>query len=213
MADDYKDLTRTTRKFILKPDWAKEFEFNFSLAREVQQFVNTDKELYSLSSALGYRIKYGFTNLLKSDEKYILDFFAACQGKLVRFWLPVWENTFKLYQSASMYDEFLLINNVRVSDSFYAHERIFIEFTNGDIITRHILSATGDEGDAYETLTLETPLDRDIAQSDISFFGRYILCRFDIDELKIEAVTSAASACEIDFMELVHEYTAESFES
>lgn len=213
MAHSLEDISRTSRKFLLKPDWSKEPELDFEFAREITQFVDNAPEIYSLTDALAYRVKYGFTNLQKSDEKYILDFFADCQGRLVRFWLPVWENTFRLYQDASMYDEYILVKNVSANDAFYEHERIFIETTAGDIITRHVTAVYGAAGDPYETLVIETPLDRDLAQTDIRFFGRFILCRFDTDELQIEHITSHASRCSIDFVELVHEYIAESFES
>jgi hypothetical protein len=112
-----------------------------------------------------------------------------------------------------MYDEYLLVNNTRAFNSFYAQERIFIETTSGDIITRHVTSASGTESGEFETLTIETPLDRDLTQDEIRCFGRYVLCRFDIDELEMRAITSVASSCEIDFAELVNEYTAESFTS
>lgn len=213
MSHSYEDITRTSRKFTLKPDWVQPPEGDFRFNRDMLRFPGTISEMYNLGSAISRSIKYKFTNLSKADELYILEFFRDCQGRLVRFWLPVWENAMRLYTSIATFDEYLYVYNVRFYSQYYEHERIFIETTTGDVITRHVVGSTGDPADPYEVLQVETPMDRNLTQDDIAFFGRYLLVRFDIDELEVRMITDEVSELVIPFVEVVHEYVPEEIES
>jgi hypothetical protein len=59
-----------------------------------------------------------------------------------------------------------------------------------------------------EVLTVETAFDRDIATEDVKVFGRFLLGRFDGDELAMHHVSSTVTECSMRFVELTNEYTA-----
>ena len=147
---------------------------------------------------------YGYTNVDREDYYYITDFFINHQGKLQRFWLPVWKNAFELVSDISSGDNIITIRNVYFNLIERGYERIFIELKNGDFITRSIMTVV-DDGDE-ENMFLNTSINRDISINDIKFSGRLMLVRFDDDDLDIDHRSDAVTEIQLNFKELPHEY-------
>jgi len=202
------DLSRTNIKFLFKPNWINTLPLNFNLNREILQFSGTKSEIINVHNYTGYNITYCFTNLNKETEFDIVNFFCSRKGKLERFWIPLWKNIFTLYS-----DILINSNSINVYGSnFYlvdkGFERIFIHLKNGDYITRKIIASISHG--IYETLFLASGIDRIITNDDINCFGRFLLVRFDQDDLNIEFVNNTCSTCELKFIELPFEYEVSS---
>lgn len=204
MPDSIANLTRTTDLFSLKPNWAETPKIDFEFYREVIQFVQTSINIYDLGEDTPSMMVYGYTNVNREDYYYITDFFINHQGKLQRFWLPVWKNAFELVSDISSGDNIITIRNVYFNLIERGYERIFIELKNGDFITRSIMTVV-DDGDE-ENMFLNTSINRDISINDIKFSGRLMLVRFDDDDLDIDHRSDAVTEIQLNFKELPHEY-------
>lgn len=218
MPNDYADLIISGRVgstlFTVKPDWYFGVKRDFMYNKEVFDYPGGIRNIHNVTDRVAHKFGAKWTNVNKSDEYYILNFFVARQGMLELFWLPQWKNTFILQSDISIFDDTIIVTDGFNADTFQGYERIFIEKNNGDIITRHITNVI-DNGDGTETLHLETLMTQNITINDVSYIGRLLLTRFDQDELVMEHITSHASQCDITatFIEAPQEYTAEGAES
>jgi len=202
--DSIANLSRTSDLFRLKPNWMDTPKVDFEFYREVIQFVQTSIDIYNLGEGVPSMMSYGYLNVDREDYYYIVDFFVNHQGKLQRFWLPVWKNAFELTADISSGDSIITIRNVYFNLIERGYERIFIELKNGDFITRSIMTVVSDGDD--ENIFLNTAIGRDISTSDIKYFGRLMLVRFDADELPIDYRSDKVTEIELGFIELPHEY-------
>jgi len=206
MADSWEDLFDVTERFMMKPNWIDTPKSNFEPAREIIQASGTSIDLYDLAIP-GRRWTYGYTNMSKEDEHYILDFFTDRQGRLKKFWLPIWKNCFRLDSDVIGHDKFIDIENVFLHDVDTGLDRIFFEMIYGDYISRMVYAVI--EIGNVDRLALWTKMDRGFSQNQIKYFGRLAMVRFDIDDLEIDFKSDQYSTCTIDFKELPDEYTEE----
>ena len=144
----------------------------------------------------------------RETEQELVNFFCQHRGKHRRFWLPIWKNSFTLATPINNGDRVIEIDQCYFHLVDRGYERIFIELTNGAFISRSI-SVVIDNG-TTEDLRLDTPMDRDITQDSIRYFGRILLVRFDTDELDLSFMSDDKTECVLKFKELTKEYGEES---
>jgi len=208
MANSIENLGNEQTLFLHKPDWATPTQVSTDLKRELQQYPPGAMGITHISSAqAGYPLHWemGYTNLDKQDEYNLLDFFIGRQGRLKRFWVPYWHNTYRLYSSISNLDTTCHFDKTLLPQTWVEdYMRIFIQLKNGDIVVRRV-TAINDLGNS-DQLLVATNFDRDIVQSDIAYLSTFILARFDIDSLEFEHRTTDASSCTIRLTELLGEY-------
>ena len=207
MSDSWLNLSRTPDRFLLRPNWKTSPKSIFDDNRELIQFTGTVLDIYNLGDKIGRTITYGYTNVNREDEYYLVNFFCNHQGKLRRFWLPEWKNAFVLYENISAGDTTITIENCFFSLVDQGYERIFIELKNGDILSRSV-SAVIASG-YLEYIHLNNTIDRDISIDDIRYFGRLLLVRFDDDILNLSFRSDSVTKCSCTFKELPHEYGVE----
>lgn len=203
MSDSLLDLGVDSDIFTSEPDWSSEPSASFLQGRDIQQYDNGTVNIREKSIYKPRTVEYSFTNMTKSDEYSILDFFYRMKGMLKRFWVPIWKQGFTLSEPISSGSFYFKINNNSFGDIVNFHERIFIKTVSGDLITRKI--AEYEVGSKTEFL-VSSAWDRDIALSDIAFFGILLLARFDHDELEIDYSNDIIGTCSLRFLELVNEY-------
>ena len=214
MANDLQDLLGNSNILLTKPNRLYDVNRDFEHHVQIYQYNEGVMRIHDISDHVTHKYKGIWTNINKSEEWDILQFFTGRKGRLRNFWLPLWQNEFKLYQDISIWDDTIVIHDCFATDTFQGYERIFFELSNGDIITRHVTAVT-DNGDDTETLTIETMMTRAIATTDIVYFGRLILTRFDQDELLFDHYTPGVSDVDLSasFLEVTEEYAAAGAES
>ncbi len=163
--------------------------------------------LYNLNDNVGQRLKYDYTNMSKWMEEYIINFFCTQRGKHQRFWLPVWKNSFILQSNINTNDTVITVNDTFFRYIDQGQERIFFLLKNGDYISRQVIAVV--QAGANETFTIQTPMDRDLTQNDIEFFGRLLLVRFSTDRLDITHLSDRVSKVSLNFSEVANEYEPE----
>jgi len=208
ITDSWGGLSRTTDRFLMKPNWLNAQANNFDFNREITEFVNTVSEIYRLGQDAAFNLTYRFTNLTRADEHYITSFFTNHRGKHKRFWIPLWKNMYTLSSSISTGDGIISIRNVGFHLVDRGYERIFIELKNGYQISRKVTAVL--QNGLTEDLILDGTIDRDITQDDIKYFSRLLLVRFTDDSLELKYSTDSTSSIELSFLELTNEYELES---
>jgi len=206
MADSIEDLVHTTDRWMVKPNWVTKPNRDFTLNRDTLNKDGTRYTLYSISDYLEHSWGYEFLVPDKETEFAILYFFSRRRGRHKRFWTPVWKNTFTLHTGITMFDGYCDVEDRRFANVYQGYERLFILLTNGNLITRQITAVTTPE-DGVERFTVATVFDRDIAITDIAYFGRFMLCRMNADTLTMNHKTCHVSTHALRLKELVREYT------
>jgi hypothetical protein len=212
MTNDIADLSRTQLRWMRKPNWASAPQREFDLNRVIHQDGATTVEITSLNDLLPYTLKCEYTNVNKAEEKELLEWFEARQARTQRFWTPSWKELYTLSYDANMYDDHLVIENAGCFDAFQGQERIFILTHDGDLITRHVTSVAVGPANT-ELLYLSTVLQRDVLVSQVAWFGRFLLVRFDKDSLNMKYETTHVSEVDVQLRELIREYTVGEGES
>jgi hypothetical protein len=201
MADSLLDLGSDTNIFTYAVDWSSNPSIGDDFGRETIQENQGQVAYRTLTTDLNCSVQYGFTNLSKADEYNILAFFHARQGRLERFWLPIYPQLFTLAAAISSgSNQFQIVQNSAYK-MLHLYERLFIKTNSGDLITRKFLA-----NPANDIFTTVSAFDRNIALADVMYFSRLILCRFDQDKIEMKHETDSVSSCSIKFKELSKEY-------
>jgi len=205
MSNDLRSLGSVTDLFTIMPDWSNRPSDDFDFANEQIQYDLARTVTRVLSQRKPFTIDYKFTNLDKQREYELLDFFGRMLGRSGSFWLPYWFQNFELQSPISTGAGSLLVNDYSYAvNGVRDYFRFFIRLRNGDYITRKIV-AFSDLGGGIKRYYVH-PFDRNITLSDVLFFGRLMLMRFDQDEIEMNHETPSVSSCSIKFRELVWEY-------
>lgn len=206
VTNDIADLSRTQLRWMRKPNWARAPQREFDLNRVIHQDGATTVEITSLNDLLPYTLQYRYTNVNKAEERALLNWFEERKSRTQRFWLPSWKELYTLAEDANVYDDHLLIENAGTFDAFQGIERVFILTHDGYLITRHVTSVAVGPNDT-EILYLESVLQREVLMSQVAWFGRFILGRFNDDSLNLQYRTAHVSEVTVEFRELIREYS------
>jgi hypothetical protein len=194
--------------FLPSPEWGVEPDVDFDYMRGELQYPGTKIELTAIGDRLPYTLKCNFRNLTKSAEYVLLTWWFSQRGRYEKFWLPMWKNSYSLYADITAGDTIIYINqcNFHLVDAGYEYLYILTKAGNYVIM---MVDAVVNNGD-YETVVLREGVSTSIRQSDIRYFSRLFLVRFDNDTLSMRYINDAASECTMTFRELVNEYDEES---
>lgn len=204
MADNYLDIGGED-VFPLPVNWRNKPTNLFTITRNLQSFPGTSQAISELNPETPISFEALFSVFTKEEEYDILEFIHSRRGRVVRFWIPFQKQMFVLYESATTGASSLnCINNGSVL-SYHGYERIYIKMNNGDIITRWVTNIT-DDGTKI-SLTLNTPIDRDIEIGNYIEIGRFLLVRFDSDSFQFKVETNTVFEFSQRFYELVKEYS------
>jgi hypothetical protein len=206
VADDLQEIG-SFPVFPLYPNWATDPKTSLSFVRKIIEFRGTSSSLFSFLDDVPITFDAGFTMVNKEEEYNLLDFFNSRLGKNQRFWIQHPKAMFILKQSAGSGSTSLNCYWNAAESNYQGYERFYIMMKNGDIITRHIQSLTYNEITDIMQLDFNVSLGRDVGLEDYWRIGRFILCRFDEDELSITHKTDLVSEANARFYELVKEYS------
>lgn len=208
MADDLEGLGGITTIFRTAPDWARAADVSFSPSAQVLGFNASVQERLSFTEDAPKTFNFLFHNMSKAEEAALLDFVDARSGIVEKFWCPGHRVAFSLSQTMPVASSVLYVLDNGFSRVYRGYERVYIELTNGDIITRKIISVSAGPGDNEITLQLDVVTDREIVPSDVIIFGRLYLVRFAKGKFDLEYGANWESSVKLEFQELVKEYPA-----
>jgi len=203
--DSLQGLADNNKILLREPNWIQLPKGDFDLSREVNQYTGTTLNIYKLIDETISELTYLYTNLDKESEYYFTKFFNDRKGKHKKFWVPYWKNPFKLQSDISSGDKILTINNCYYNRIDFGYERIFFKLKNNTIITRQVTAVL--QRGLNEDIILTTAIDRDIKISDIKFFSRLLLVRFNNDSMKLKFYSDDKSDATFTFRELPFEHT------
>jgi len=205
VADSLLDVG-TESQFPFDIDWSALPSHQFNITRYLFENPGTSSyiEEKNPETPISFEIKVYIED--KDMEYDFLDFIHTHIGRAKRFWVKYPMPFFQLTESLSSGSTGVKCEPNNFELFFVGHERIFIEMNNGDIITRHVTSATYDSTNDEVNLVLATAVDRDIAIGDVFMLGRYLLVRFDSDDFDLNLETNTKSEVSLKFMELIRDY-------
>lgn len=204
MPNDLQGLGSTNKIFIREPNWIVNPKSNFDFSREMNQFVGTTLNIYNLTNSVASDFSYTYSSLSKENEYYFTNFFCDRRGKFKKFWLPYWKNPFTLQSDISLGDSVLTIDSANYNLIDQGYERIFIKLKTGSIISREVLAVVNNG--TSEDIFLKTVINMNIKISEIKFFSRLLLVRFNQDEMEIKYYSDNKSDVQFSFKELPFEH-------
>ena len=205
MGNSIEGIGSISTMWLIPPDWAKEVSTDFEFSRILLKYPGTALQVISENEKVPMKIEYQFSHFNKTEENTFLSFFVDRQGRLKKFWIPTWVNRFELVSNMPTASTYLPTKNVHFKVLYGGYERFFIEFHNGDLLTRQIVSIT-DVSETVTNLVFTTPLDRDVNIADINIFGLFLLVRFDIDKCRFGFFNTKTSKSIVRVKELIREY-------
>ena len=206
MADSWEGLGTLSTRFVERPNWLKPVKSNTQFNRELLMFPPSAVDFTELS-VNGYALsfEYGFENMEREQAFDVVDFFDDRVGRLKRFWVPLWVNMFSLYEPITNGDSDIKINpSLFPLTTIQTYQRVFIHTKSGDSISRR--SDNVYDVTTHDSISLITPMDRDLTQDEIEVFSVLILCRFDHDVLEMAHASAGVSSATLRFAELLGEY-------
>jgi len=204
MADDLKDIGQED-VFPLPLNWISNPSTSFTITRHLQHFAGTSASISELNPETPISFEGLFSVFEKQEEYDLMEFIHSRKGRVIRFWIPYEKEMFTLVTPTSVGATALECEDNKSTLSYLGYERIFLLMRNGDMITRHVTEVTSSLGKI--TLTLTTPLDRDIELNSYYTIGRFLLVRFDSDKFEFSVDTNNVFEFSSRFYELVKEYS------
>lgn len=193
-------------RFPLEPNWISEPATDIVMLRKVIQFRGTSHHIVPLTDDAPINLELKFTIFTTADYSSLMDHFVTARGRCNRFWVKHHLRTFELKTTASSGSSQLICYPNNFHLQYQGHERIYIEMSDGDILARHLTAANYNESSDQLELSINTSLDRDVTTTNHVIIGRYLLVRFDSDNMRLEAVTDQVCELSLSFTELVREY-------
>lgn len=193
-------------RFPLEPNWVSAPSTQLSMLRRVLQFRGTSHHLETLTDDVPITTEMRFTIFTLADYNSLMGHFATARGRVNRFWVKCPVRHFEMKTNANNGSSQLILYPNNFDLQYQGYERIFIEMSDGDILARHVTAATYNSVDDQLEISINTALDRDLTTTNHIIIGRYLLVRFDSDELRLEAVTDQVCSTTLAFTELVTEY-------
>jgi hypothetical protein len=206
-SDSIEGIGETSALLLREPNWIQLPQGDFDFTREIQQYSGTTLEIYKLIDESISELTYLYSCMDKNDEYYFTNFFCQRKGRHKRFWLPYWKNPFSLQSDISSGDTILSIDNCYYNRLDYGNERIFIKLKSGVVLTRKVTAVIQDGDSEQIILNSSQPIDRNIKRSEIKFFSRLLLVRFNQDTMDIKYRSDSVSNITFKFRELPFEHS------
>jgi hypothetical protein len=191
--------------FTIEPNWAKDMSSDYFFSKRLIGHPGTVIQLEEITAKVPNALGLSFQCSDKREEYDLLVFFLSRLGRVKRFWLrsPITSFTLKtdaLFGENGIYCDKNLFNLV-----YQGYERICILMANDDMVVRKVTSCIF--GSDYTYLGFDTMLDRDIKATNHLMIGRFLLGRFNTDRLKFSYDSINVSTTELQFLELVNDYS------
>jgi hypothetical protein len=193
--------------FAFTPDWSTPPGQAFNITRYLQQYPGTTAKITEMNTEVPLIIESDFYFNTKEDEFNFLTFIHDRIGRAKRFWYKYPKTLFRLKDDLSNGSNTIVVHKDYSSLSLQGYERIYFEFDDGDLVTRHITGSDLDDPNEEVELTLATALDRDSAKENVVAIGRILLVRFNEDVFNFKVITDQKSSISLSFYELVKEYS------
>lgn len=205
MADNLIDLG-TTEIFPFYINWASEPNTEITIARKIIAYPGTAQTMVGYIDEVPISWDATINVYNKEDEYTLIDFFNSMQGRKNRFWIQHPKAVFELVDPVGSGSTVFICEPNAAQDNWLGHERVYFLLKNGDLITREIINAV--YSDVTDKLSLEftTPTDRVIGLDDYWRIGRFLLVRFDEDELELDHFNNNSCEAKFRFYELTKEY-------
>lgn len=211
MADSYPTadvgLEADFPRFPFHPNWTSPPTTKVDLVRTLIAMRGAAHAIRSVSDDAPISFEAKYTLFTRADYNTLLDFFVDARGKVNRFWVWHPHRSFKLKTNAGNGDGEIYCYPNFFQKQYQGYERIYITMTDGDVVARHVTDATYNESEDRLELSLNTALDRDITTTNHRIIGRYLLVRFDTDEIEFSIETDTVCETSLAFRELVKEYS------
>lgn len=194
-------------EFPLSIDWSREPDYKFQISRYLFEGRGTASKIEEKNpeTPIGFEARFYVGD--RETEYTFLDFIHTTIGRTNRFWLRYPQQSFIPVEGLSNGSAVLKVEPNNFDLFHVGHERIYIQTTDGDIITRHVTNATYDATFDEVSLQLATAMDRDIALDEFFIVGRYLLVRFDHDDFNIKILTEDKCEISLKFIELIRDYS------
>lgn len=193
-------------RFPLEPNWVTEPTTELSMVRKIVNYRGTAHHIVSLTDDVPIRTEMGFTIFTLADYNSLMGHFITARGRVNRFWVKHALQTFELKTNASSGSSQLICFPNHFNLQYQGYERIYIRMSDGDTLARHVTAATYNEVSDQLELSINTALDRDVTTTNHIIIGRYLLVRFDSDDMTLDAKTDQVCEAALTFQELVKEY-------
>lgn len=204
--DDIEDLLGVSTLWDIGLDWKTNPSRQVYQGRTLLELSTSRITVQETNDFLAQEVRALITGMSAAEVTELITFFNARLGRLRRFWFPVIARKFTIVEDLSQFATTITVESCGFAATSQGYERIIIYMDNGDRITRGIESAL-DNGDGTETLTLITPLYRDITATSVLLCCPLILGRFMADELSLNHKTAHVAEVSIAIKELVRDYT------
>jgi hypothetical protein len=206
MANSYLDIGDNPIIFPFEPNWASRPDTELAVTRYFVQHKGGSTLLLQQNAETPIAFSADFLIRNRSQSFQLLSFIHERVGRSYNFWVKYPKTLFTLAFNASSGATSITV----LGNNFYLQglgfERIFIEMNNGDILTRHITSNVHNEALDTTLLNLASPLDRVVTTTNHMMIGRFLLCRFDIDDFNLRLESDLVYSTRLKFYELVKEY-------
>lgn len=186
------------------PNWTGNITNKFLFSRRLSGFTATAVKVDEVAPETPVALECSFQCNDKSEEFYLLSFFVQQLARVGRFWIMDPSSSFKLQSNAVSGASGIYCHRNRFDLIYQGYERVYIEMSNGDILTRRISAVVDGANTTY--LNFYNPIDRDITTGTCVKIGRLFLGRFDSDVARFKFYSNVVSEITLPFVELVKEY-------
>ncbi|HXC25275.1 MAG TPA: hypothetical protein VNU46_05115 [Gemmatimonadaceae bacterium] len=139
----------------------------------------------------------------RAEVQLLRDFYAARKGRAVPFWLPSWQADFTLVQTVAHDHTTVIVQDVSYSLTgfpFVSRRRLCFVLGGGTMLYRGI-TASVNNGDGTETLTIDSAPGVDVSASD-ALISLLYLCRMADDAMTINWYGTEGAECDLTWQEI-----------
>jgi len=201
MADSITTLDQTSNILWDAPTATSDVTLNHLAVSKIFSFKGTVEKGKSYVDGMGMAIKNTY-RMIRSDFNNLYQFWQGRNGSYDKFYLPIYEQQFKLSRDIMANDSIIYIDKVALADQILLNKYIwFQDKTTGNRYVRKVTS--------IDTLTNEWALHLDLAiadnisKSNVVFFAKFILAHFADDDFDIEYLKKDFMQVSLLFHEIV----------
>jgi len=205
MTNNLIDL-ESVEYFTLSPNWSSNPQTSLAALRRLISFPGTSDVVQSigLSPILSFSQKYLLKTKAEINEFY--EFMQRVKGRWGRFWIRHPYSFFTLKTSTGIGAVTIYVERNQFDWIFQGYERIYIQQSDGSIITRLLTDVVENVLLDRLELTFGTQLDRPILKTDKIILGRLLLVRLDSDEIQLSMISQTLAEVGIKVVEVIKDY-------
>jgi len=194
--------------FPFLPDYSNGIDKTIIPTYNLIEYTGTISTIEQNSTLKPLTIKKRIQLHSMEDLNTFLTFFDTHKGRLKKFWCFLRTTDFTLDDDIANAATEIDIKLNGYADTFRNTDRIYWTLTNGDSIVRRVTDAVDDTLNDQTTLIITPSVDRAVDMSEVVYFGRVLMVRFDIDKVNISFESNSVAVLNLRFLELPTEYPA-----